>query len=210
MTNIPNSIFLNKMIKRKQMIKLFYLILLIGLPFSNNLFAQEKFEKESRMNQRDVPSKALLFIDSLNYKAKIKWFKEEGLTTKSIEAKFKNNKTKYSIEFDTLGNIEDIEVEVNERDIKSYITDSVSAQLKLDCSNYKIVKIQKQFTGSENELFSLLKMGVNREQIKIKYEIIVRCNQQKKVNLFEYLFNEKGKLITKSKIVFKNSSHLEY
>jgi hypothetical protein len=190
--------------------KLFLLILLIGLPYSNNLFAQEKFEKESRIKQRDVPSKALLFMDSLKYKAKMKWYEEEGLTRKSIEAKFKHNRTKYSIEFDTLGNVEDIEIEVNWQDIESDITDPVFNQFKLDCSKYKIVKVQKQFTGSENELFSLLINGTNGEQPKIKYEIIVRCNQQKEVNLFEYLFNNKGILIAKSKIVFKNSSHLEY
>lgn len=190
--------------------KLLYLILLIAITYSNNLFAQEKFEKESRIKQKDVPSNALLFMDSLNFRAKIKWYKEEGLSKKSIEAKFKHNKTKYSIEFDTLGNIEDIEIEVNWQDIESDITDSVAMQFKLDCSKYKIIKVQKQFTGSENELFSPLINGIHSEQLKIKYEIIVRCNQEKKVDLFEYLFNEKGNLISKSKIVFKNSSHLEY
>lgn len=190
--------------------KLFYLILLIGLPFSNNLFAQDKFEKESRIEQIDVPSKALFFMDSLNYKAKIKWYKEEGLTRKSIEAKFKYNKTKYSIEFDTLGNIEDIEIEVNWQDLESDISDLITKQLKQDYSKHKIVKIQKHFAGNENELFALLLNGINSEQPKIRYEIIVRCNQQKEVNLFEYLFDEKGICVTKSKIVFKNSSHLEY
>lgn len=190
--------------------KLFYLILLIGLPFSNNLFAQDKFEKESRIEQIDVPSKALFFMDSLNYKAKIKWYKEEGLTRKSIEAKFKYNKTKYSIEFDTFGNIEDIEIEVNWQDLESDISDLITKQLKQDYSKHKIVKIQKHFAGNENELFALLLNGINSEQPKIRYEIIVRCNQQKEVNLFEYLFDEKGICVTKSKIVFKNSSHLEY
>lgn len=190
--------------------KLFYFILLIGLPYSNNLFAQEKFEKESRIKESDVPSKALFFMDSSNYKAKIKWYKEEGLTRNSFEAKFKHNKTKYSIEFDTLGNVEDIEIEMNWQDLESEITDSVCMQLKLDCSKYKIMKVQKQFAGSENELFSLFINGTNNESYKVKYEIIARCNQEKEVNLFEYLFNDKGILVAKSKIVFKNSSHLEY
>lgn len=190
--------------------KLLFVILLIVTTYSNNLFAQDKFEKESRIKQKDVPPTALSFMDSLNFRAKIKWYKEEGLSKKSIEAKFKHNKTKYSIEFDTLGNIEDIEIEVNWQNLESDITDSVAMQFKLDCSKYKIVKVQKQFTGSKNELFSPLINGIHSEQLKIKYEIIVRCHQEKKVDLFEYLFNEKGKLISKSKIVFKNSSHLEY
>ena len=190
--------------------KLVYLILLISFTCSNNAVAQDKFEKESRMKQKDVPSKARLFMDSLNYKTKIKWYREEGLTRKSIEAKFKLNKKRYSIEFDTPGNIEDVEIEMNWKNMESNIADSVSAQLDLDCSKHKIVKVQIQFTGSENELFSLLRTSVKSETLVTKYEIIVRCNQQKDVNLFEYLFNDKGLLLAKSKIMFKNSSHLEY
>ena len=90
------------------------------------------------------------------------------------------------------------------------IINSITNQLKQDCSKHKIVKIQRQFTGTENDLFFLLQNGIQSEQIKIKYEIVVRCNEQKEVNLLEYLFNEKGLLIIKSKIIFKNSSHLEY
>lgn len=190
--------------------KHFYVIFLIILTFSNNLFAQDKFEKERRIKQKEVPSKALSFINSLNFNTKIKWYEEEGLTRKSIEAKFKNNKAKYSVEFDTLGNVEDIELEVPWQDIESYIRDSISLQLKLDCSKHNIDKVQMQFTGSDDALLSLLKNGTHGEHLKIKYELIVKCNYQKTVDLFEYLFDDKGKLISISKIVFRNSSHLEY
>ncbi len=192
------------------MYKFKFLIFLIVFSVANNLFAQDKFEKESRIKRSDVPLKALMFVDSLNYDVRTKWYKEEALTSVSIEAKFKYNTTKYSIEFNTLGNIEDVEIEVHREDTDTAIIDSITNQLKLDCSKHKIVKIQKQFTGTENDLFSLLRNGINSEKIKIKYEIVVRCSVQKEVNLFEYLFNEKGLLISKSKIIFKNSSHLEY
>ena len=192
------------------MYKFKLLIFLIVFSVANNLFAQDKFEKESRIKRRDVSSKALFFMDSLNYNAKIKWYKEEALNSESIEAKFKHNKTKYSIEFDTLGNIEDVEIEVHWQDLDKELSKSITNQLKQDCSKHKMVKIQRQFTGTENDLFFLLRNGIYSEQIKIKYEIVVRCNEQKGVNLLEYLFNEKGLLVTKSKIIFKNSSHLEY
>lgn len=192
------------------MYKFKFLLFLFVLSVANNLFAQDKFEKESRIKRSDVPSKALLFVDSLNYNARIKWYKEEALTSVSIEAKFKHNRTKYSIEFDTLGNIEDVEIEVHWEDIDTHIANSITNQLKQDCSKHKIVKIQRQFTGTENDLFSMLRNGILSEKIKIKYELIVRCTIQKEVNLFEYLFNDKGVLMSKLKIIFKNSSHLEY
>ena len=192
------------------MYKQFYLIFLLGLIYSNSLVAQDKFEKESRIKRSVVPLKALVFMDSLHYNTKIKWYEEDGLTRKSFEAKFKYKKTKYSIEFDTLGTIEDVEIDVNWSDIKLELANSFSRQLKLDCSKHKIVKIQKQFTGNEYDLFSLLRNGTTIEQLKIKYEIVVKCHEQKEVNLFEYLFNEKGIYESKAKIIFKNSSHLEY
>ena len=177
---------------------------------SNNLIAQDKFEKESRIKPKDVPSKSLSFIDSLKLNTKVKWYQEDGLSKKSIEAKFKQNKIRYSVEFDSLGIIEDIEIGVNWGELDSSLIESISSQLKQNCSGYRIVKVQRQFTGSENDLSVLLKTGNIFDMLKIKYEIIVRCRKENKVNLFECLFTDKGKLISTSKIVFKNSSHLEY
>lgn len=190
--------------------KFIYLLLIIAFVCSSNLIAQEKFEKESRIKADDAPSKAQLFIDSLNITNKVKWYKEEGLDRNSIEAKFKYNNSKYSVEFNMLGHVEDIEIEVNFEDLESNLKDAIILQLKTDCSKHKIVKVQKQYTGSESNLYSIFKTNKTSSSLTIKYELIVRCRQQKKVNLFEYLFNYKGELISTSKIVFKNSSHLEY
>lgn len=186
------------------------LFLILFFSVSNALFSQDKFEKESRIKSKDVPSKALIFIDSITIKTKIKWYREEGFNTKSIEGKFKLNKVKYSIEFDIAGNIEDIELEMKWKDLDSILRDSISAHLNLDCSRYKVEKVQKQFTGSEQELLSVFKLKNTFYYQKTKYELIVKCTQQKNVDLYEYLFDNYGKLISKSKIVFKNSSHLEY
>ena len=170
--------------------KFICLILIIALHCSNNLSAQKKFEKESRIREKDVPTKALEFIDSSDLKSKIKWYLEEGLNRKSIEAKFKRDKVRYSVEFDTLGNVEDIENEVSWEDLNSQLKDSISLHLKKDCLKHKIVKVQIQYSGSESGLFSKLKRNETNQYLTIKFEIIVKCNLQNKVELFEYLFNE--------------------
>jgi len=192
------------------MYKYKFLILLILFSISTILFAQDKFEKESRIQPKDVPPRALLFIDSLNLKTKIKWYKEEGLDKESIEAKFKLNKAIHSVEFDTYGKIEDVEIIVNWEDLESDLKDSIFFQLNIDCLSHKIVKVQRQFLGSENELLFQIKNRDVFEPLKIRYEMIIRCKYEKKVDLFEYLFNYDGKLISRSRIIFKNSSHLEY
>lgn len=187
------------------------LVFLIVFSVSGNLYAQEKFEKESRIKSKDIPEKMLSFIDSLNLKTKIKWYLEEGLNKKSFEAKFRNNNVKHSVEFDSLGVIEDLEIEISFAEIESELRKSISSKLQQSCSDYKIRKVQKQFSRSEHDLFALLKNGSIFSNIrKAGYEIVVRCRTQNSVDLYEYLFDDKGNTVSKAKIVFKNSTHLEY
>ena len=48
--------------------KAVFFILVLSLFFhKNRLFAQEKFEKESRLKEKQVPAKALNFLDFLIY-----------------------------------------------------------------------------------------------------------------------------------------------
>jgi hypothetical protein len=180
------------------------------LVFSGQLLAQQKFEKESRIRPGDVPENAINFIEALPFESKIKWYKEEGLDRVSIEAKFKNNKTRYSIEFDSLGNIEDVEIEINAEDIDHESRKAISTQLESDCNKHRISKVQRQYTGEAADLISFLSSGGSQSSITVRYELVVVCRQERKVTPFEYLFSEDGQLISIAEIIFKNSSHLEY
>lgn len=186
------------------------LLIPLLLAFSTQLLAQSKFEKESRIKHKDVPARAQQFINSVNPSSKVKWYKEEGLLTNSFEAKFKLKKAKWSIEFDTLGNVEDVEIEINWKSLESKIKDSILSYLHTECSRIKVQKIQSQFLGNEKELLHLSKSIVGNNNLEMNYEIIIRCKYQNKVDLFEYLFDKNGKFISKSILIFKNSSHLEY
>ena len=186
------------------------LVLLIFGMFSTNLCAQEKFERESRLKRRDVPAKALHFIDSLEIKSRVKWYYEQGLERSSIEAKFKKDKKRNSVEFDSLGNIEDVEIEIKWKKLPIDLQDSISFHLRKDCIKHKIVKVQIQFTGSLDALFTKLNMPEKVVPLTTRYEIIVKCSSTNSVNLFEYLFTDDGGVISRSKIIFKNSSNLEF
>ena len=186
------------------------LFLPLFLTISINLFAQEKFESERSIKRSEVPTNALLFIDSLKTETRIKWYEEEGLTKKSFEAKFKLNRVKYSVEFDTLGIIEDVEMEFDWLELSDSTARLIKAQMNDACVKHKIRKVQKQFIGSEHDLFNLLRQNIWSDSIDVNYEIVVKCKNQSETNLFEYLFTDEGELLNKSKIVFKNSSHLEY
>ena len=192
------------------MFKMKIILFLFAFYASSALFAQDKFEKESRIKRKYVPAQALKFIDSLNLQSSVKWYQEEGMNHKSIEAKFRISKARYSVEFDSLGRIEDIEVEVAWGQLELSMRESIENELKPSCLNHKIVKVQRQFTGSERDLYHLLKSGSISSQLQTKYEVIVRCKQENQIDLYEYLFSDSGKTLSISKMVFKNSSHLEY
>ena len=188
---------------------IFISLILFSFP-GINTFAQEKIEKESRIDLTAVPKNAQSFISDLALYNKIKWYLEQGINQTTIEAKFKHNGKKYSVEFDSIGNIEDIEVEISWKDLEVGVKESIKKQLDLNCSKYKINKIQTQYLGNAKNLSFLFKQNSNTQKLETNYELIVRCNQENEVNLFEYLFNHQGKLISTSKIIFRNSSHLEY
>lgn len=190
--------------------KLVPFLLLMMIFSAQNVFAQEKYEKESRINQREVPEKAKKLIEPISGKKSLKWYREFGIDSESIEAKFKRNGIQYSVEFEMTGNIADVEMLVNWEGLNENLKNKINSQLKNDCEKHKIIKVQKQFTGTESNLAKLLISETESPENTVKYELIVRCNQPKSVNLFEYIFDADGKFLAKSKIIFKNSSHLEF
>jgi hypothetical protein len=187
-----------------------FLILVLFLVSFSPVFSQEKFEKERRIKVEEVPPKALSFMDSLHFQPKIRWYLEEGISNKSVEAKFRRNQARYSVEFNEMGEIEDIEKEIEWEDIDLKVRQSMNQQLGMDCTKYKKTRVQRQFTGSRQELFAWLNHGQKDQNTVIKYEIVVRCRKGRQVDLYEYLFDAEGEFVTRSKIVFRKSSHLEY
>ena len=192
----------------KQLIPSIILIVLAICP--NQLCAQHKYESESRLKEENVPTKALDFIQSLAVENKIKWYEEEGLNRTTIEAKFKLNNQKYSVEFDSVGNLEDIEILLEWKGLHSSLQDSICIRLGEDCDKIRIQKAQIQYSGEPSVLLSKIKTGKNTGSYLVRYELIVKCYSKKKVALFEYLFSDTGQKLSVAKIVFKNSSNLEY
>ena len=87
-------------------------VLSILLLFSFNVFSQSKYEKEFRIDPKDVPYPALTFVDSLTFDSRVKWYKEIGLELNTIEAKAKIKRVRHSIEFCEEGIFQDTEIEV--------------------------------------------------------------------------------------------------
>lgn len=170
-------------------------------------YSQSKTELEERIDKRDAPLLAQKFIDSLAFSSKIKWYIEQDYTKKTVEAKTKSEGKKYSIEFDTLGQIEDIEVEIKWNQIPIFTQNAICEKLNADFEKHKIKKIQIQYIGKEADL---LNFQTSTEKLIIKYEIVLKGEKQSKISFYEYLFSEKGDFEQEAQFDFRNTDHLEY
>lgn len=189
--------------------KIALLLLFVAISMTISL-GQEKFEIERRISHVEVPSTAVEFIENIQIKSKVKWYYEQSQTGNSIEAKFIFNKRKYSIEFDTLGNIEDVEIVITWSQIHKQSQKRIVAAMDSLFSKHSLGKIQIQYTGPKNTLLALAKEETSTKDYTTKYEMIVKGKKEGRPRLYEITFSEQGKLLTISTIIFKNSDNLEY
>ncbi len=190
---------------------LFFIAILILTGATNSLTAQEKFEKESRIHADEVPSQAKQFIASIDYSGRIKWYREESLNEDSFEAKFKMNRKWHSIEFSTEGQLLDAEIELDWDQLTPETQQKIQVQLQSDCNNFKLKKAQVQYRGTTEEVLSLISLPCQAAQHpSVRYELVFRCKKNGSTDLYEYLFDSEGEVLLVNRIIFKNTSHLEY
>ena len=68
--------------------------------------AQEKYEREHRINKKQFPEKALNYIaENLEDAKRIRFYRETDSSKTSYEVKFKKDRLHYSVEFDKDGKL---------------------------------------------------------------------------------------------------------
>lgn len=181
---------------------------LFCLPFM--LIGQIKVEKEFRIKRSEVPPKALNFIDQISFDEKLKWYREEQLKKHSIEAKSELFDWDVSIEFDTLGVLEDIEFDCDEDDLDEELLNKIEAELDQRHDRYKIFKCQYQLRGKESDLIKLLQSEPNFDELEVRYELVVRTTTDGKHEKWEYLFEYDGTFLSRAVFILNNTDVLEY
>ncbi|MBK7873616.1 MAG: hypothetical protein IPJ74_24595 [Saprospiraceae bacterium] len=186
--------------------KLFISLAFITLPLA--ILAQQKFEREDRIKDASVPAQALAFIDSTKVDSRIKWYQEESHLGITIEAKFKYKKSRYSIEFDSTGIIQDIEIEI--KTLPKAVLERMNKELDSVFNKYKFQKIQLHYNGSEAVLAGVFEQEDMSNRLNTYYEIIIKGWELKTPKLYEITFDDEGHLIKKIHIIQRNSDNLEY
>lgn len=188
---------------KKFLLFCFSLISLYGI-------AQEKIEYEAGISAKDVPQKSKIFVnDAFPEHRKIKWYHEYG-TENNYEAKFKYHKRRFSVEFDTLGNLIDVELKVKWKEIDKEVRQNIKVQMDSIYKRHRMFRIQQQVKGTEIEVKEiLLKEKFNTNTITA-YEIDVKGKTKEGTFLYEHLFDKKGILIKTLHIIPPNMDFIEY
>jgi len=171
--------------------------------------AQEKQERELRIDASGVPQPALDFIAQVPGKKSFRWYKEKDGDVVSFEAKGRWKRHKVSIEFNDAGLVEDIEVTQKMRSIPQTARDRITAVLKEDGSRYKIKKMQHQFVGKPLVLLAILHEDTTQQQAP-NYELVVQIKVDNTYQIYEYQFDNSGKLLQRLEIIERNSFNIQF
>ena len=116
--------------------------------FTTLSFSQSKNEKEERIDASEFPQTALNHFNEISNQVKyLKLYKEIDGDKQSFEAKFKLKKLHYSVEFDTLGKLEDIEIVIKEKYIPRPLLKTILTYFESNSQKVRFIKIQKQYVN---------------------------------------------------------------
>jgi hypothetical protein len=191
---------------------LIYLIPLITILilFSNTLNGQElKNEKEVRISSSDAPLSAQSTIDNYKVRKKVKWYKQTNFEHVSFEAKFRKQGDFYSVSFDTLGEVIDIEKLIKRKDLDHKEQEKIDTIFCRAFDKFKIIKCQIQFTSDTYNLNKFFENEIYKERADVNYEIEVEGKSNNWLK-FEFLINSEGLILRKREIVDVSTENLNY
>ncbi|MGC9344295.1 MAG: hypothetical protein ACP5E3_16445 [Bacteroidales bacterium] len=182
----------------------------LSLVFPRINSAQEKIEREYGIKKRDVPEPAIEWMqDAFEGFKRIKWYYEESSDGNSYEAKLKWKGYHYSVEFDTTGIIEDIEMNIPVEELSEEARRNITEWMNSSYLKHRIIKIQKQFKGDSDDLEDLMDEN-ETERIEVFYEIEYHGKTKTENELWEGLFDSQGVHVQTRKIVRNPSNNLEF
>lgn len=178
--------------------------------FSNASKAQHKYEREYRIASELIPKSAQEFIDSIHPDLKIKWYREISLHAVSIEAKFKHNNRKFSVEFDTLGILQDAEYIIKKTELSSAVYTKIEHALDSLYQKWKFQKIQIHYHGKPSDILIAINKKEPNQKATLLYEIVLKGKTEEDTALYELTFNHQGLLQQIKQIIQDKADHLEY
>lgn len=186
------------------------LFMLVTMQFG---VAQNKYERESRIDEEEFPKASYLLIqDYLDDAKRIRFYKETDSIKKSYEAKFKKGRLHYSVEFDESGKLEDVEFIIKEQDVPNDTWGTILFYLDENHAKYRIKKIQQQYPLLDGQSEKKLLHNAFQNLIlpEVNYELIFSAKKDKEFQEYEALFDAEGQLIQIRKSFPPSYDHVLY
>jgi hypothetical protein len=189
-------------------------LLLIGLMlglWGPALSAQVKYEKEERIPEAEVPASALDFVDEIGPTRKVDWYREENLDGEAIEVKLKRKGVRYSIKFDSEGELIDVEKQIQWRNIPEEVREDIEEEWEEIFERQRIEKIQIQFPGERLEGIQWIRGADDAlPPSPLYYEIVVKGRKDDYYELYEFLFDAEGDMEAMNRIVTRRTDNMEF
>ena len=175
-------------------------ILFIGcLLISFLSFSQEKIERETKVKASKVPISAREWLsDAFEGLRKPKWYLEYSQSGLAYEAKFIWQSYFYSVKFDSLGILQDVEIEIQQNEIRAEVWQAMQRYFSGEFREIRIQKIQRQLLGDQSDLEDFFDENETKG-ITIRYEIVFE-GKSEAWQVWEALFDESGLLISVIKV----------
>ncbi|UJH66160.1 hypothetical protein [Allomuricauda sp. SCSIO 65647] len=187
-------------------------VCLIFLFFSGILLSQEKRERETRIKESAFPKVALKTISSYLEDAKrIRFYREFDGEKISYETKFKKDRLFFSVEFDSIGVLEDVEFLIKKVDIPEDSWKKIETYLEQKFDRPRIKKIQQQYTRQNGDDGQTLKEAFQNLLVPyMNYELIISSKNGKGFQEYELLFDSNGTFVKLRKSSPQKYDHVLY
>ena len=172
--------------------------------------AQTKYEVETRIKRNEVPAAAIQwFTDAYGSVSRVRWYMETSERGTSFEAKLNWNGMRNSVEFDSIGQVEDIEITIpigKMDDTERKLVDSV---LNERFDQYRLLKVQRQWTGDTEALKQMI-LGKEANGLTERLEIEAYCKIDMKDGYRELLLTMDGSVVNDRPMDMNTTDHLNY
>jgi hypothetical protein len=173
--------------------RIILLCIFISLSFWSNISAQ-KIEQEKRIDRSEFPSQAMDYLqDHFKGMRKMKLYQETSTDSITYEAKFKLDKSRYSLEFFPNGQLLDIEKLIDFETIPTQTKQKITQLWNEHFKKHKVTRCQEQTSDRG-----------------IRYEIELKGKNKQGRALYEYLFEANGDFVQKREIILRTTDMTLY
>lgn len=187
-----------------------YILLVLVLFNLTELAAQDKVEREYRIKTSMAPDAAKTWLaEAFPRTSRVKWYFEETSGKESYEAKFRQRRIRYSVEFSTEGVIEDIEIERELEQLVKWERQALRDAFA-QIPQFRLYRLQEQWSGSPDQLALMAQPGLESPTVVRRFEIEFRAVLEDQLALWEGTFNLSGELLSYRKVIPRSTDNLDF